>query len=76
MHVIDSEPFYKKLIHWNPPPSSWKHPWLTAPVTGKACARLQYTLMVFFSPATSSLLLTVQTLLYTVLAVCCIHIKD
>lgn len=71
-HVINRESFYKK---WDCPSSSWKHPWLTTLVTGKPCAALQHIQIYLFSPATSSLLLALQTLL-RMLPVCCIQIKD
>lgn len=70
-HVINRASFYKK---WGCPSSSWKHPWLTALLTGKPCAALQH-IEIFFSPATFSLLLALQTL-FRMLPVCCIQIKD
>lgn len=70
-HVINRASFYKK---WDCPSSSWKHPWLTALLTGKPCAALQH-IEIFFSPATFSLLLALQTL-FRMLPVCCIQIKD
>lgn len=39
--------FLQKLIQWNSPSSCWKHPWLMAQVTGKACPGLRHTLMGF-----------------------------
>lgn len=44
-HVINRASFYKK---WGCPSSSWKHPWLTALLTGKPCAALQHIEIFFF----------------------------